>query len=754
MTRQTIALYLLVPLAISGVALLQAEQEPAAAHREPPQLKTIEHALGPGGLITDWLALGYLPGRTDEDRLAASGGETNVVPYGGQDVVLPGSASDGSDLTLTWKTARTRRLEIPYYMYLGDVLTLFVDPRGQPVEDATAYLYTELESASEQQLRLRLTGGEPIRFWLNGVEIPMDKRERHFRSNGTQAPLALQIGCNRILIRMQNRHGDEAFAALLVDESGKPPQDVRVIFNAIDDPPAMPERYLAQDWNALTSEIPPVAESEDAPFFGANLGRTMTLLETGGQTRRPVRILFYGQSITAQQWVWFLIRQLRARYPHTDIQAENRAISGWQIHKLRRTIKHDILRNRPDLVVLHAYGSSSWDWEGILQKIRRETTADIMVRTAHIAGRDIKYYNEEGMPLVWREGQWKTRDEVPYDETKRRPVPDDDSDSLMIRRLARKYGAELVEGRKEWLSYIREHGLMQPKDLCSDGLHLNREGSILMAQLYERHFTSQAVSRPWFKRVRRYEAMRPMADRRDDEIQLIGDGWNIKDVNCATSTGHNDKLKLTFYGNRVDLVMPQSAGSASILIDGKKLSELNLLQGPRPGSRGKVPAWLMTYYLGDNAIAEDWVLRITHMSGNGSHFRFTLTGSITGPDGEGDNRENFVSNSGRIRINHQDFNPNKWAISKEDKNKTEVEPVTDERLLTWSVRQPFEDVVHNIPRQEQEERGTRYGHPFRYVTIIDGLPQGEHELTLIPAYSDRKQYFSISAVEVHRPPLW
>lgn len=701
-----------------------------AANERNPDLKTSTYELGTDGLIANWLALGYLPGRADEDRLAALGGETNVMPYGGQVVVLPGSASDGSELELVWKTIRAFKLEIPYYMYGGHSLSLFVDDQGQAVEDATAYLYCELESASERELTLRITGGEPLKIWLNGETVPVDERTHHFTSNGAQVPLALRSGSNRLLIRLENRRNDESLAPRLVDQSGKPARDVRVSFKAIEDPPSMPQRYLAQDWNALISEIPPVPDSEDEQFFGAHLGRTMTLLATGGQTKRPVRILFYGQSITAQHWVWFLVRRLRELYPDTDIQAENWAISGWQIHKLNRTIKHDILRARPDLVVLHAYGASSWDWEGILQKIRRETTADIMIRTAHVAGRDIKGYDEENGKLI----------------------PTDDGSSLLIRRLARKYGCELVEGRKEWLSFMRAHGLFDRLDLCSDGLHLNRGGSILMAQLYERHFKPNPASQPWFKRIRRYEAMRSIVDRRNDEIQLTGDGWNADAVNCITSTGKDDRLKLTFYGNRVDLVMPQCAGKAKVLINGKPPSELNLLHGTRPDSKGNVPAQLMTYYMGDHAIEEDWVLRFTHLSGDGRSYRFTLTGSQTGPDGEGDNSQLFVSDSGRMTIRNQDFNPS--HVFKADHRKTELEPVREELLLTWSIRQPFQDELSGTPPQEGEPWQPRYEHPYRYVTIVDGLPQGKHELTLIPIFSKNREHFSIAAVEVHCPPLW
>ena len=41
--------------------------------------------------------------------------------------------------------------------------------------------------------------------------------------------------------------------------------------------------------------------------------------------------------------------------------------------------------------------------------------------------------------------------------------------------------------------------------------------------------------------------------------------------------------------------------------------------------------------------------------------------------------------------------------------------------------------------------------PYReYVTVADGLPPGEHELTVIP---DGKASFSIHGVEAYNPPM-
>ena len=89
-------------------------------------------------------------------------------------------------------------------------------------------------------------------------------------------------------------------------------------------------------------------------------------------------------------------------------------------------------------------------------------------------------------------------------------LAEEDSETTLLRRLARTYGCELVECRKQWLVYLKEHNLVA-MDVLADGIHLNQKGCILMAQLYERHFQTYPVSRPWCQTIRRYEAMRSLA---------------------------------------------------------------------------------------------------------------------------------------------------------------------------------------------------------------------------------------------------
>ncbi len=64
--------------------------------------------------------------------------------------------------------------------------------------------------------------------------------------------------------------------------------------------------------------------------FGSKIQRTMTLLATSTpEKRNHVRILFYGQSVTANPWAAALGKDLEQAFPHADIEIENRAIGGY-----------------------------------------------------------------------------------------------------------------------------------------------------------------------------------------------------------------------------------------------------------------------------------------------------------------------------------------------------------------------------------------------------------------------------------------
>lgn len=129
---------------------------------------------------------------------------------------------------------------------------------------------------------------------------------------------------------------------------------------------------------------PPVPVAQDHDRFGLGIQRTMTLLATSTpKHRNTVRVLFYGQSITAQDWTKQVSDWLRKTYPNANLIIENRAIGGHSSQLLWRTAEADLYPFQPDLLIFHVYGSHI-DYETIIRNVRQRTTADVLLQTDHI----------------------------------------------------------------------------------------------------------------------------------------------------------------------------------------------------------------------------------------------------------------------------------------------------------------------------------------------------------------------------------
>ena len=246
----------------------------------------------------------------------------------------------------------------------------------------------------------------------------------------------------------------------------------------------------------------PVSENES--LFGSRIQRTMTLLATSAENERnPVKILFWGQSITAQEWTSMLMEKIKAAYPYADISHENRAIGGFTAPALVRTSVHDLYPFYPDLVVFHVYGGEkTGELERIISNIRRYTTSDILMCNHHVA-----QFN----PLD--SDEYKKRDD------------EDNNSSQFTRYIAQKYACELVDVRAGWRDYIALNN-MEPKALLQDGIHLNQQGNKLMAELVGRHFGFNPLfPSTWIETVRTYEAKRSLDEGKNDEIVFHGRPW-------------------------------------------------------------------------------------------------------------------------------------------------------------------------------------------------------------------------------------
>jgi hypothetical protein len=95
-------------------------------------------------------------------------------------------------------------------------------------------------------------------------------------------------------------------------------------------------------------------------------------------------------------------------------------------------------------------------------------------------------------------------------------------------------------------------------------------------------------------------------------------------------------------------------------------------------------------------LVEDWTLRVLEVNADESRLRFELTGSRTGPDGGGVSTERFVSNSGRVVIEPED-----WTFARSFELVHQTTPPGFE--MTWSVLPMFVDVY----REQRLEDRTR-----------------------------------------------
>jgi spore coat polysaccharide biosynthesis predicted glycosyltransferase SpsG len=156
--------------------------------------------------------------------------------------------------------------------------------------------------------------------------------------------------------------------------------------------------------SALAQTSPPSYVGDPAQL-GRGVQRTMTLLATSTpQRRNTVRILFYGQSITAQDWWKEVAADVRTRFPHANLVIENRALGGFASQRLVKTAETDLYPFQPDLLIFHVYGSHV-DYERIIQRTRERTTAEILIQTDHINARS-DWRNEPTDPAKITFKQW------------------------------------------------------------------------------------------------------------------------------------------------------------------------------------------------------------------------------------------------------------------------------------------------------------------------------------------------------------
>ncbi len=455
----------------------------------------------------------------------------------------------------------------------------------------------------------------------------------------------------------------------------------------------IPARILSVATALSAWTIPPCSAASDAPVGGiqdtVRIGRTMRLLaESKPERRNTVRILFYGQSITKQDWWKQVVDGLKRHYPDADIVAANAAIGGFSSRMLVHTVRRDVAAFYPDLLVFHVYGDHR-RYEDIVRIVRSETTAEILVQNDHVNGNADPAQADSGW-TGFMNGRF---------------VP----------AVCEAYGCCLADIRGGWRRRLIDAGT-PVSALLADGLHLNDAGCDLMAEL-----VLAKLAEPPADAAGRSPA--------EDWVRTFVVGEDVFPTNGV--------LSLAFEGNRVVALAGAGTGTATVTIDGAAPSDIAAIHQFTRANDGPGVDWpwnvSVPVQIGSqaNPRAQDWTLTVTE--GSNAWFAFTLAGSVTGPDGGGDRKTPFVSDSGQVSID-----PAHWFLGMSPKGAPS--PIAPGYAIT------FRSEPRGIDTYEAAAEDP--GPEERAVVLASGLDNGSHTLRI-----DGPAAASIRAIRVHRPPL-
>ncbi len=447
--------------------------------------------------------------------------------------------------------------------------------------------------------------------------------------------------------------------------------------------------------------FPKPEPSSEQSTFGAKIQRTMTLLATStAQKSNHVRILFYGQSVTRNPWWKDVADDLRKRFPHANLEIENRAIGGYGGPVLINTAEFDLYPFYPDLVIFHVWaGVESGHQEKIIRRIRERTTAEILLWTSN---------------LRWPKS-------VPPNGDPQHPAvlakdAEDQAISALYKRLGKELNCEVADVRNGMQTYLKKNKLVV-KDTLRDTVHPNELGNFLIAELVKPHL--------------RYDPSFP-----NDQWKNLVTDIPLNDPRIKHQ--HDGSLTLAFNGNRIDVIAASTTpAKATVLLDGiapSKFPELYYHTRPSPTPAAGRPAFNRLDHQSPLQV-ESWTARIIECDLEKDILRYEVSGSKTGLDGQGDHKKRFVSNSGRVVIEPKMWMVN-WSLRYGKKN------LPEDYQVTWETRPLFTDTW-------QSPIETHPTNEFSTV-LAQGMTNGEHTLTLTPL---SKRQLPIRALRIYRPPL-
>jgi hypothetical protein len=359
------------------------------------------------------------------------------------------------------------------------------------------------------------------------------------------------------------------------------------------------------------------------------IARTLEIIRTSTPADRKVlKVLFYGQSITRSGWHNAVVAHWHEKYPNTVFVVENRALGGFASQNLVRTTEQDIAAFYPDLIIFHVYGDHR-AYEKILRMFRSLTAADVILQTDHgdgmpeapcVEGLQLSLQRKPGCAGVLWVHQRLWHDEMSYHK---------------IPAFAKKYGMAVEPQHQWWRDYLIQNNLDPESLLMPDGLHPNEKGNELIARFFNTYFDN-------------------LVERWSGQTEQ-----NVVSIPTDAAKNSDGMETVSFEGSRLELLSNQPLKVwPSVTIDERSPKDMDgCYQVTRSSPLTSVPDWpaLRRITLMHDHTAEDWTATITNMTPDQKSFDFTLKASVSGDQGSGDSSRNFVSKSGQLSIDGDDW---------------------------------------------------------------------------------------------------
>jgi hypothetical protein len=592
----------------------------------------------------------------------------------------------------------------------GEVLTADDAPQGKH--------YFRMKSKKGADLRSPWIVGEPgavyfISYWLKTSDEPWayihftsDEREPSFtniypgvgfntdnqwKQVGFYFWLPAQCKTMQFLLAPREEGAEGAFVSV---------DDVRLRTAS--------ESEAAAANDAERAHLPPY-DVTSRPGDGKNLALSVAKWEgRAGIPGKPFVIWALGSSYTDWQGDGFeLIQAIRKRFPNAPpIVYRKHGGPGTPWEYVHGWVKQFVAAEQPDLIFTYTGGSLE-GLDALLTEIRRHCTAETIVPSLHFKppGGLTPNEIEIGQGVTWAKA----------------------------REICEQHGAEFVENRRELADYLTRNNL-DMEALLSDHNHQNLHGRTRIWDNVSRHLAKSDQSTCTPESRERRVAVAPPMETSTEKVSLTGN-WTTTD-GLLRSTTSGDRMRISFTGNRIDLVGRKSpvGGTVKLLVDGAPGDQapVFVMNSIMPQKRH---LWRIPHVvdLGPSIEPQKWTITMTSDVGD-----YRLEGSLAGFDGAGNLAQPFRGRSGQIGID-----PKFWRQGRVEKKDQPVEyGVASGDYFTFDVfrgaagalsfkaDQPsslIEPLVRNLPNDR---------HTIELITNGDGEVAIEYLYVYQPAEKD------------------